>query len=75
MNKYVTGPIFKIGSYFSTSAKNGEKVVETIIKHEYQKLDPFSYKQLPSVSRGFLRLAAIGGLSAVAMSAYGSHGK
>jgi hypothetical protein len=79
MNKYVTGPINKIGSYiprFSTSSsKQTEKIIETIVKHEYQTLEPFSYKNLPRVSRYFLKIAAISGLTAVVMSAYGSHSK
>ena len=78
MNKYVTGPIYKMGSYMprfsSTSSKPPtEKVIETIVKHEYQQLEPFSYKNLPRVSRYFLKIAAISGLTAVVMSAYGSH--
>jgi hypothetical protein len=75
LNKYITNPVVKIGSFFSTAANRSskEKVVETIIKHEYQQLEPFSYKQLPRVSKLFLRCAAISGLTAVAMSAYGSH--
>lgn len=74
LNKYVTNPVVKLGSFFSTAAnRSSEKVVETIIKHEYQQLEPFSYKQLPRVSRLFLKCAAISGLTAVAMSAYGSH--
>jgi hypothetical protein len=79
MNKYVTGPIVKLGSYFNRSVsslsggQSGEKVVETIIKHEYQKLEPFGYNQLPRISRNFLRVAALSGLTAVVMSAYGSH--
>lgn len=74
-NRYVTSPIYKMGSYFSTksSGSNG-KVVETIIKHEYQKLEPICYKQLPRISHMFLKVAAFSGFAAVVMSAYGSHG-
>lgn len=71
-NRYVTSPIYKMGSYFST--KSNGKVVETIIKHEYQKLEPFGYKQLPRISHMFLKVAAFSGFAAVVMSAYGSHG-
>ena len=77
MNKYITNPIHKLGSYItrSSSSSHPEKVVETIIKHEYQKLEPFGYKQLPRVSKLFLRAAALSGMSAVLLGAYGSHGK
>ena len=80
MNKYVAGPINKIGSYIprfssTSSSKPTEKIIETIVKHEYQPLEPFSYKNLPRVSRYFLKVAAISGLTAVVMSAYGSHSK
>ena len=77
MNKYVTGPVQKLGSIFtrSSSNKTPEKVIETIIKHEYEKSEPFSYKLLPKTSKIFLRLSAISGLTAVLLSAYGSHGK
>jgi hypothetical protein len=76
MNKYVIGPYKKLGSLFSRGSASSapEKVVETIIKHEYQKLEPFSYRQLPKMSRCFMKIAAISGLTAVIMSAYGSHG-
>ena len=76
INKYVTGPIAKVGSIFtrSSSSKTPEKIVETIIKHEYAKVEPFGYKQLPRISKIFLRLSAISGLTAVLLSAYGSHG-
>ena len=68
-------PIKKIGSIFTRQSSNTptEKVVETIIKHEYQKQEPFGYHQLPRVSRNFLKIGAISGLTAVIMSAYGSH--
>lgn len=71
-SRYVTGPVGKLGSYFSTKAGNS-KVVETIIKHEYQKLEPIGYRHLPCHSHAFLKLAAFSGLAAVVMSAYGSH--
>lgn len=73
MNKYVTKPVQKFGSYFLGGSKQTEKIVETIIKHEYQPSEPFGYKNLPRISRNFLRIAALSGLSAVVMSAYGSH--
>lgn len=72
---YVKGPVVKLGSYFSTRRSSTEKVVETIIKHEYQKLEPIGYKQLPRISHMFLKVAAFSGLAAVVMSAYGSHGE
>lgn len=79
MNKYVTGPLNKIGSYFprfsSSATKQTEKIIETIVKHEYQQVEPFTYKNLPRISRYFLKIAAISGLTAVVMSAYGSHSK
>ena len=77
LSKYVTGPIYYLGSYMprfsSTAPKQTEKIIETIIKHEYQQLEPFGYKNLPRISRYFLKIAAISGLTAVVMSAYGSH--
>ena len=43
INKYVNGPVQKIGSFFSRtySNKGPEKIVETVIKHEYEKMAPF----------------------------------
>lgn len=77
MNKYVMGPLNKIGSYIprltSSASQPTEKIIETIVKHEYQQMEPLSYKNLPRMSRNFLRFAAISGFSAVVMSAYGSH--
>lgn len=72
-SRYVTGPVVKISSYFSTKSKV-EKVIETVIKHEYQKLEPIGYKMLPRISHLFLKVAAFSGFAAVGMSAYGSHG-
>ena len=76
INRYVTGPIVKVGSIFTRSSSSSppEKIIETIIKHEYEKVEPFGYRQLPRMSRVFLRLSAISGLTAVLLSAYGSHG-
>lgn len=73
-NRYVTGPFYKMGSYFSTKSKNSEKVIETIIKHEYQKLEPIGYRHFSKCSQTFIKVAAFSGLAAVLMSAYGSHG-
>lgn len=78
INSYITGPVKQLGTILTRSAsstadKSG-KTVETIVKHEYMKPEPFSYNQLPLTSRGFLKLAALSGAAAVAMSAYGSHG-
>jgi len=79
LNKYVTGPLNHLGSYLprfsSTAPKQTEKIIETIVKHEYQQLEPFGYKNLPRISRYFLKIAAISGLTAVVMSAYGSHSR
>ena len=81
LNKYVTGPIYYLGSYMprfsstSSGSKQPEKIIETIVKHEYQQLEPFGYKNLPRISRYFLKIAAISGLTAVVMSAYGSHSR
>ena len=81
LSKYVTGPIAKVGSVFTRSVSTAnqnkpvEKVVETIVKHEYMQQEPFGYKHLPRLSRGFLKVAAISGFTAVVMSAYGSHGR
>ena len=75
--KYVTNPVIKLGgSIFKrqSSGQSGDKVVETIIKHEYQKLEPFGFKQLPASSCFLLRVAAISGCCAVVLSSYGSHG-
>jgi len=76
INKYVNGPVQKIGSFFSRtySNKGPEKIVETVIKHEYEKMAPFGYNSLPRASKLLLRLSAISGLTAVLLSAYGSHG-
>jgi hypothetical protein len=73
LNKYVTNPVYKLGSFFTRSASTqSEKIVETIVRHEYEKLEPFGYKQLPRISKLFLRTAACSGVLAVVMSAYGS---
>jgi hypothetical protein len=76
INKYVNGPVQKIGSFFSRTYSNKapEKIIETVIKHEYEKIAPFGYNSLPRASKLFLRLSAISGLTAVLLSAYGSHG-
>lgn len=75
-SKYVTGGLSKIGSVIGLGgAKSKEKIVETIVKHEYQKLEPFGYNQLSMVSRSFLRVAALSGFTAVIMGAFGSHCK
>jgi hypothetical protein len=77
LNKYITSPIKQVGSFFYStkpSGKGQEKLIETLIKHEYQQMPPFSYNQLPRVSKYFVKVAAISGLAAVVMSAYGSHG-
>lgn len=74
-NKYVSSPVSKVGSYIGLpSLTKKEKVIETIIKHEYQKMEPIGYHSFPCSSRRFLKIAAISGLTAVVMSAYGSHG-
>ena len=74
-NRFVYSPAAKMGSYvWRSSSTQPEKVVETIVKHEYIKPDPFSYKHLPVASRTCLKLAAVSGMAAVCMSAYGSHG-
>ena len=77
LNSYVTGPVKQLGSILTRSASSAadKKTVETIVKHEYMKPIPISYTQLPFASRGFLKLAALSGAAAVAMSAYGSHCK
>lgn len=74
LGRYVTGPVGKLGSYFTRTSKQGEKVVETIIKHEYQKLESIGFRHLACHSQLFLKVAAFSGLAAVVMSAYGSHG-
>ena len=74
LNKFVITPVSQFTTYLGRSNKT-EKILETVIKHEYQKLEPFSNKQLPHVSRGFLKVAGLSGLSAVLLSAYGSHSK
>jgi hypothetical protein len=74
-NKYLTSFLQKVGSNFPrpNSNKSQEKFVETIIKHE--KTMPFGYQSLTRSSKLLLRLSAISGLTAVLLSAYGSHGK
>ena len=75
-NRYVTWPVSKLGSIITRSSSSSpEKVIETIVKHEYMKPEPFGYRHLPLASRTFLKLAAVSGMAAVCMSAYGSHGK
>ena len=75
INKYVSGPVQKIGSFFSRTYSNKapEKIVETIIKHEYEKTIPLGYQSLTRTSKILLRVSAISGLTAVLLSAYGSH--
>lgn len=76
INKYVTSLLQKVGSNFPrlNSNKRQEKFVETIIKHEYEKTIPFGYQSLTRSSKTLLHLSAISGLTAVLLSAYGSHG-
>ncbi len=77
LNGFITNPAKKIGSILfssqkrpsSTSENSSVKVAPTVVQHP-----PFGYTNLPGVSRGFLKIAALSGLSAVVMSAYGSHG-
>ena len=84
LNSYVTNPIKKIGSFvlstqaISTMSDSGKTKAPSAEPLPNPKSVPqvaFGYKSLPVFSRGFLKVAAISGLGAVVMSAYGSHSK
>ena len=77
LNSIALNPVKKIGSILfssqnrpsSTTDNSSIKPIQPAIKQP-----PFGYTSLPGISRGFLKIAAISGLTAVVMSAYGSHG-
>lgn len=86
-NSYITNPVVgsvkTIGSIFvrSSSTAKQQDAVEALVKSEMKsmktemalKQQSFGYQNLPRMSKGFLKLAAISGCAAVIMSAYGSH--
>ena len=88
-NSYITNPVVgsvkSIGSIFvrTASTTNQKDSVEALVKNEMKNIQnelvlkqtPFGYQNLPRISRGFLKLAALSGCAAVVMSAYGSHSK
>jgi len=78
LNSVLTNPVRKIGSILFSSQNRPSSTGDSSPKQQVQsviKPPPFGYTSLPKVSRGFLKIAAISGLTAVVMSAYGSHGQ
>ena len=88
LNTIITGPAKKVGSILVRAVSTDKQSTEAystdakVLKEQLKQAEnalkkstaPFGYHSLPNASRGFLKLAAVSGLAAVVMSAYGSHG-
>jgi hypothetical protein len=84
INKNITSQIHRFGDFIFQKNKTVDKIggagigkkpqSPSSLSSSTRKYEPLVYNQLPKGSRVMLKLAALSGLSAVVMSAYGSHG-